>query len=43
MVRPFWVLCTQHFLVFLQGLFPGLEPITSWSQDNNFTAALGHP
>jgi hypothetical protein len=28
---------------FHKRLFPGLEPITSWSQDNNFTTALGLP
>jgi hypothetical protein len=29
----------QHF----SKRFPGLEPITSWSQGNSFTAALGLP
>jgi hypothetical protein len=30
-------------LYFCKRLFPGLEPMTSWLQDNNFTAAAGLP
>jgi hypothetical protein len=30
-------------LHFLERLFPGLEPITSWSQGNSFTATPGLP
>jgi hypothetical protein len=31
------------FLHFYKRLFPALEPMTSWSQDNSFTAAPGLP
>jgi hypothetical protein len=31
------------FLHFCKRLFPGLEPMTSWSQGNSFTAAPGLP
>jgi hypothetical protein len=31
------------FLHFCKRLFPGLEPMTSWSQGNNFTSAPGLP
>jgi hypothetical protein len=30
-------------LYFCKTLFPGIEPMTSWSQGNNFTAAPGLP
>jgi hypothetical protein len=30
-------------LHFFKRLFPGLEPMTSWSQGNNFTAVPGLP
>jgi hypothetical protein len=30
-------------LHFCKRLFPGHEPMTSWSQGNNFTAAIGLP
>jgi hypothetical protein len=30
-------------LHFCQRLFPGIEPMTSWSQGNSFTAAPGLP
>jgi hypothetical protein len=35
----------QPFPSFLQEdvMFPGVEPMTSWSQGNNFTAAPGLP
>jgi hypothetical protein len=42
-VRPLWVLCTQSFVHLCKKLFPGLEPMTLWSNGNNFTAASGLP
>jgi hypothetical protein len=33
----------SNFMHFCRRLFPGLEPITSWSQGNSFTAVLGLP